>query len=167
MSGNGTNGTNGTNGKGANGNGTNGNGNGKAPDDGGQPVTAPRPTMAVRGAMAPGEQSRDFGRAVTRVFARLRQERMHVSGVVVLAVIAVSMSVVGPKILGHATDLILKGIQGGGIDFTALHLTLALAAGLYLASAGLTYFQSWLLAGIVQGAMSRTVSYTHLTLPTN
>ncbi len=155
MSGNGTNGTNGTNGKGANGNGTNGNGNGKAPDDGGQPVTAPRPTMAVRGAMAPGEQSRDFGRAVTRVFARLRQERMHVSGVVVLAVIAVSMSVVGPKILGHATDLILKGIQGGGIDFTALHLTLALAAGLYLASAGLTYFQSWLLAGIVQGAMSR------------
>jgi len=111
--------------------------------------------MVVRGANAPGEQTRDFGRAVTRVFSRLRQEKMHVSGVVILAVVAVSLTVVGPRILGHATDLILDGIRGDGIDFTALHLTLGLAAVLYLASSMLTYLQSWLLAGIVQGAMSR------------
>jgi ATP-binding cassette subfamily B protein len=103
----------------------------------------------------PGEQSRDFGSAVRRTFSRLREEKLHVSGVVILAVIAVAMQVVGPRILGHGTDIILQGITGSGIDFTALHLTLLLAVALYAGAALCTYLQAWLLAGIVQNAMSR------------
>ncbi len=103
----------------------------------------------------PGEQSRDFGHAVRRTLWRLRQERIHVSGVVVLAAIAVGMQVVGPKILGHATNIIVAGLQTGSWDFTAIHLTLLLAAALYAGAGALTYLQAWLLAGIVQGAMSR------------
>ena len=119
-------------------------------------IVAPPPRVAgVRPMGVPGEQSRDFGHAVRSTFSRLRQQRVHFFGVVVLAAIAVAMQVVGPRILGHGTDIIIKGLQSGGIDFTALHLTLLFAAALYAGAAVLTYLQAWLLAGIVQGAMSR------------
>ena len=128
---------------------------GDAGDDDGRPKVAPPVVTGPRMSNIPGEQSRDFGHAVRRTFSRLRQERVHVSGVIVLAAIAVGMQVVGPKILGHGTDIIVKGLQTRSIDFAALHLTLLFAAALYGGAAVLTYFQAWLLAGIVQGAMSR------------
>jgi ATP-binding cassette subfamily B multidrug efflux pump len=128
---------------------------GDAGDDDGRPKVAPPVVTGPRMSNIPGEQSRDFGHAVRRTFSRLRQERVHVSGVVVLAAIAVGMQVVGPKILGHGTDIIVKGLQTRSIDFAALHLTLLFAAALYGGAAVLTYIQAWLLAGIVQGAMSR------------
>ncbi len=63
--------------------------------------SAPAPIITgPRMSNIPGEQSRDFGHAVRRTLWRLRQERIHVSGVVVLAAIAVGMQVLGPKILG-------------------------------------------------------------------
>jgi ATP-binding cassette subfamily B multidrug efflux pump len=123
-----------------------------------QPPEAPtttRPPSGPRLANVPGEQSRDFWTAVRTTFSRLRQERVHVSGIVLLAVVAVAMQVSGPRVLGHGTDIIVDGITGDGIDFAALHLTLGFAVLLYAGAAGLTYLQAWLLAGIVQGAMSR------------
>jgi len=69
---------------------------------------------------------------------------------------SVSMSVVGPRILGHATDVIVRGIMSpGGIDFRSLHHTLELAVALFATSAGLTYLSAYLLAGIVQRTMYR------------
>ena len=124
-------------------------------DDDGRPRTPPPVISGPRMSNIPGEQSRDFRHAVGNTFHRLRQERVHFSGVVVLAAIAVSMQVVGPKILGHATNIIVAGLQTGSWDFTAIHMTLFLALALYAGAAGLTYLQAWLLAGIVQGAMSR------------
>jgi ATP-binding cassette subfamily B multidrug efflux pump len=125
-------------------------------DDGDDDQKVAPPVMSgPRMANIPGEQSRDFGHAVRRTFSRLRHERIHVWGVVVLAVVAVSLQVVGPRILGHATDILVDGLESGDIDTTALHLTLLFAAALYAVAGLLTYFQAWLLAGIVQGAMSR------------
>ena len=121
----------------------------------GRERVAPPVVTGPRMANIPGEQSRDFGHAVRRTFSRLRQEKVHIWGVVLLAVVAVSMQVAGPRILGHGTNIIVAGLQSGHIDFTALHLTLLLAVALYAGAAVLTYFQAWLLAGIVQGAMSR------------
>jgi ATP-binding cassette subfamily B protein len=74
--------------------------------------------------------------------------------IVVLAVFAVGLQVVGPRILGHATDVIVTGVTGSGIDFTALHLTLLLATSLYLGAFVLTYLQAWLLTTMIQRAMS-------------
>ncbi len=37
---------------------------------------------------------------------------MKVSGVIVLAIFSVGLSVLGPKILGHATDIIFAGVIG-------------------------------------------------------
>lgn len=108
------------------------------------------------GAGVPVERSKDFGTATRRMFGRLRRQRGGLVFIIFLAVIAVAMQVVGPKILGNATNVIVAGItdsSGAGIDFTLLHRWLLLALGLYVAASGLTYLQAYLLAGIVQGTM--------------
>ncbi len=71
--------------------------------------------LARRGPMSmgmPGEKSRSFGPSAKRLMGRLRPERAPVLLVVVLSVASVVLSAVGPKILGHATNLIFEGFFG-------------------------------------------------------
>ncbi|MEO9152569.1 MAG: ABC transporter ATP-binding protein [Lapillicoccus sp.] len=75
----------------------------------------PRGNAQHRGPMSmgmPGEKSRNFGPSAKRLVRRLRPERAKVVVVVVLAVASVVLSAVGPKILGHATNLIFEGFFG-------------------------------------------------------
>ncbi|HEY9335668.1 MAG TPA: ABC transporter ATP-binding protein [Kribbella sp.] len=60
----------------------------------------------------PGDKSLDFLPSAKRLLKRLRPHRMQVSGVVLLAVFSVGLSVLGPKILGRATDIIFAGAIG-------------------------------------------------------
>ncbi|MBE1486361.1 ATP-binding cassette subfamily B protein [Plantactinospora soyae] len=60
----------------------------------------------------PAEKSMNFGPSARRLMGRLRPQRVHLLAVIVLAIVSVGMSVVGPKILGHATDLIFSGLIG-------------------------------------------------------
>ncbi len=105
----------------------------------------------------PTERSQNFGSTMRRLMDRMASERVGVTIAVALAVVSVTMVVLGPRILGHATDLVFNGITGRdgatGIDFEALHRTLLLALGLYFASFVLAYLQAYLLAGVVQRTM--------------
>ena len=130
-----------------------------------QPPTPPASTSELRGGRmntvgVPTEKSKDFSASSKRLFRRLGPERPKAYLVLVLAVASVALVVSGPKILGHATNLIFDGLvrsaQGGaGIDFAALHTTLAIAAGLYLLGYLLAYLQAYVLAGVVQRTMYR------------
>jgi ATP-binding cassette subfamily B multidrug efflux pump len=60
----------------------------------------------------PAEKSMNFGPSARRLLTRLRPERLQVLIVVALAVVSVTLSVLGPKILGHATNLIFAGFIG-------------------------------------------------------
>jgi ATP-binding cassette, subfamily B, multidrug efflux pump len=113
------------------------------------------PLSRPRGAGVPVEEIRDFGGAIRRLFGRLRRQRTSLVVIFTLTVLAVAMQVVGPRILGNATNVLVDGVTDpdGGIDWGALHAWLGLALGLYLGAAGLNYLQAWLLAGVVQGAM--------------
>ncbi|MEV4811288.1 ABC transporter ATP-binding protein [Micromonospora avicenniae] len=138
------------------------------------------------GAGMPAERSMNFGPSARRLLGRLRPHRLQLGGIIALAVVSVGLSVAGPKILGHATDLIFTGVvgrqlpagssvdqavaaarasgnnafadmlarmhpvPGAGIDFSALGRILLLALGLYLAAALLSFWQGWLLNGVVQ-----------------
>ncbi len=106
-------------------------------------------------AGVPAEKSDDFGASTRRLLGRMAPERPGVIAVLVLAVVSVTMNVFGPKVLGHATDVIFAGVRGGGVDFTRLRNILAVAVGLYLGSALLAYLQSFVLAGVVQRTMFR------------
>ncbi|MFD2082366.1 ATP-binding cassette, subfamily B [Actinopolymorpha cephalotaxi] len=58
------------------------------------------------------EKAMNFRGSSKRLIAMMRPERPVVLGVLVLGAISVGLSVLGPKILGHATNLIFAGVVG-------------------------------------------------------
>ena len=110
----------------------------------------------MMGATVPVEKSKDFRNSTLRLISWMRPERVRMILVLVSAVVSVVMSVVGPKILGNATNLIISGVRSpSGINFAKLHRTLLLVGGLYLGSAAMAYFQGFLLAGVIHRTMRR------------
>ena len=59
-------------------------------------------------AAPPGKPS-NFKGSVRRLIGYLRAERLMAILIVVMGVASVALSVLGPKILGHATDIIFTG----------------------------------------------------------
>ncbi len=58
----------------------------------------------------PAEKSMNFGPSAKRLLARLSPHRAGVIIVIALSVISVTLSVLGPKLLGEATNIIFSGI---------------------------------------------------------
>src|SRR6478609_5826407 len=58
------------------------------------------------------EKSINFGPSLKRLVGHLKPERLILIVVILLAVTGIVMSVVGPKILGRATDVIFTGVIG-------------------------------------------------------
>ena len=74
-----------------------------------RPMGGP-PGMMMGGL--PPEKSKEFGKSFKRLLGRLRPEAPRVVVVLILAVGSVAFSVVGPKILGTATNIIFDGVVG-------------------------------------------------------
>jgi ATP-binding cassette subfamily B protein len=64
----------------------------------------------------PAEKSLAFGPSARRLLRRLAPERFGVVAVVVLGVLSVALSSVGPLVLGHATDVIFAGVIGRQLE---------------------------------------------------
>ena len=85
------------------------------------PLSAPsaaRPVAAPRGPMGnmmggPPAKALNFKSSLRRLVARLRGDRRLVAIAGVLAVFSVTLSVIAPKIMGNATNLIFEGLVGG------------------------------------------------------
>jgi ATP-binding cassette subfamily B protein len=60
----------------------------------------------------PTEKSMNFGPSARRLIGRLRPYRLQLFAVIMLAVVSVAFSVIGPKLLGQATDVIFAGVMG-------------------------------------------------------
>ncbi|MBO3102992.1 ABC transporter ATP-binding protein [Cellulomonas fengjieae] len=60
----------------------------------------------------PGEKSMDFRGSATRFLREMRSERAPMALIVVLAVVSVVLAVIGPKLLGTATNIIFDGVIG-------------------------------------------------------
>ena len=70
----------------------------------------PGPGRGPFGGGMVGQKSLAFGPSARRVVGRLRPERARVLAVLALALVSVGLSVLGPKILGRATNLIFAGL---------------------------------------------------------
>jgi ATP-binding cassette subfamily B protein len=115
-----------------------------------------RPAGRFQSIGVPVERSKDFGAALRRLARLLGPERPMLTLVLIIAVASATFNVIGPKILGHATDIIVRGVQSHhGIDFGLLHHVLFQAVMVYVASAGLAVLAAYLIAGVVQRLMSR------------
>jgi ATP-binding cassette subfamily B protein len=120
-------------------------------------LTAPDTRAAGRwnSAGMPTERSDQFGTAVRRLWALLGPERPIMAFVLVTAVVSAVLNVLGPRVLGRGTDVIISGVVGDGIDYGRLHQVLLEAVGLYAASALLAVGTAWMIAGAVQRLMRR------------
>jgi len=79
-----------------------------------------RPSAPHRGPLGgmmggPPVKAMNFKGSMRRLVARLRADRRLVTAAGVLGIVSVALSVIGPKILGNATDLIFTGLIGGGL----------------------------------------------------
>jgi ATP-binding cassette subfamily B protein len=122
------------------------------------PAAEARSGMAARFSAAgmPAEKSRDFRGSARRLGSQLRPERGRVVTVLVLAVASVSLSVLGPRLLGQATNVVVDGVlSGDGVDFTKLARVLGTVLALYVVSASMAWGQARLLADVVQHTMQR------------
>jgi ATP-binding cassette, subfamily B, multidrug efflux pump len=60
----------------------------------------------------PAGKTKNFGKTLGRLVGRLRPEAMWIAIVAILASSSVAFAVIGPKILGNATNVIFNGIVG-------------------------------------------------------
>ncbi|MBF9328080.1 ABC transporter ATP-binding protein [Mycobacteroides chelonae] len=58
------------------------------------------------------ERSRDFRGTAVRMVRRLAPQRFLTAVVIVLSMTGIAIGVIGPRILGHATDLLFNGVVG-------------------------------------------------------
>ncbi|CAM5777809.1 ABC transporter ATP-binding protein [Cellulomonas persica] len=95
------------------------------PADAGAPAGAGQPTAAAparmrrgpagHGPMAmgvPGEKSMNFRASGARFLRELRPERVRIGAIVLLGAASVVLAVIGPKLLGAATDVLFTGVVG-------------------------------------------------------
>ncbi len=117
------------------------------------------PGIGRMGALGmPVETARDVRSSTRRLLRQLRQDPVGLMPIVVLAVVSVVLTVLGPRMLGQATDVVFTGLREsgpGGIDFDRLRNVLLGVLALYATASGLSYLQSYLLAGVVQRTMKR------------
>ncbi len=122
------------------------------PRRGPQPMAGPGRFMGAQ----PAEKSLNFKASGLRLLKLLESEKIAVYTIVFLAVLAVALSVTGPKILGEATDEVVSGAFGpSGVDFAAVGAILGWATAVYVASGAASIAQSRIANRILQRAIQR------------
>jgi ATP-binding cassette subfamily B multidrug efflux pump len=123
----------------------------RGPGPGAGAARGPAAFMAGRSV----EKSLDFRGSGLRLLRTLRPQRLLIIGALVLALASVVLSVVGPKILGRATDIIFDGVRdpAAGIDFDRVAWVLTLALFTYIGASILSWVQGRLVADLVQRAV--------------
>ncbi|MGK2948607.1 MAG: ABC transporter permease, partial [Acidimicrobiales bacterium] len=134
-------------------------GDGSTGDDAPEPNLAAPDTRAAgrwNSAGMPTERSARFGESVRRLTQLMGPERPVLVVVALASIASATLNVLGPRVLGRATDVIVAGITSpGGIDRGRLNSTLLQAVALYVGSALLSVLVAFLIAGVVQRLMHR------------
>ena len=106
------------------------------------------------GHMGMGEKPKDFKGAMKKLASHLARYKFLLSVVVIFAVVSMVFSIIGPKILGQATNVLFDGIMnkitgtGMGIDFAKIGGILVFLLVLYIVSALFGYIQGWIMTGV-------------------
>ena len=126
-----------------------------------------------------GQKAMTFVPSARRLVARMRPDRLQALLVVVLVVLSVGLMSIGPRLLGHATDLVFRGfigartpvgtpddqlpeavqgqgvVPGQGVDFGAVGEWLLLVLAVYAAASLLSWWAGYVLNGVVQRTVQR------------
>jgi ATP-binding cassette, subfamily B, fatty acid transporter len=75
-------------------------------------MTGPMGRQLKAAMERPTERSRDFKGSAVRLLKRLTPQRGMTATVLLLGIVGIAIGVIGPRILGHATDLLFNGVIG-------------------------------------------------------
>ncbi|MGG2028105.1 ABC transporter ATP-binding protein [Gottfriedia sp. S16(2024)] len=103
--------------------------------------------------MAPGQKAKDFKGSMTKLMGYLGAHKKTIIFVFILAIISTVFTILGPKILGKATDEIFSGVMkqisgSGKINFGKISVIGLWLIGLYLLSSLFAYFQGYVMSGV-------------------
>ncbi|MGH8876752.1 MAG: ABC transporter ATP-binding protein [Stackebrandtia sp.] len=76
----------------------------------------------------------DFRATSLRILRGFNADPLRLTAVLVLALLAMGMTVVNPLLLGRATDTVVDGVRGSGVEFTAVAWILGFAAAMAAAA---------------------------------
>lgn len=101
------------------------------------------------------ERAKDFKGTLKKLFKSLDAYKIPIIIVFVFAIASTVFSIIGPKILGNATNEIFNGIVskisgGSGTNFPTLNKILLTCLTLYIISAICNYIQSFIMSTITQ-----------------
>ncbi|MDO9455918.1 ABC transporter ATP-binding protein [Nocardioides sp.] len=126
-----------------------------------------------------GQKAMDFGPSAKRMLRRMSPDKVPALFVVTITVASVILMSVGPRILGHATDLVFNGfigrqfpagtpqselpdavqgqdvVPGAGVDFDAVGRVLLVVLAVYAAASLLAWLAGYVLNGVVQRTVRR------------
>ena len=109
--------------------------------------------------MMPGEKAKDFKGTMAKLIAYLAKYIPSIIAVMIFAAASTIFMIIGPKILGSATDELFNGIKAqlsgtGSINFDAVGRILIFLLIIYVISALLSLFQ-----GFIMTKISTSISY--------
>ena len=105
------------------------------------------------GKMMPGEKAGDFKKTMKTLIRYLAVYKIRLIIVFLFTIGSTLFSVISPTILGSATDVVVKGLLGGGMDYGALLYILMILLALYVATLLFGVVQGWLMADISQNVI--------------
>ena len=100
--------------------------------------------------MMPGEKARDFKGTILTLFGYLRPYKWQLVLVGLMSLLSTVFAIVSPTVLGMATDIVVKGVMGTGVDYHALLMIILILLGLYLLSWLFGAVQAWVMAVVSQ-----------------
>ena len=105
-------------------------------------------------AMIPGEKAKDFKGTLKKLLKYIGNYKIGIIIVLVFAILSTVFTILGPRILGEATNKLFEGLIGSAlgttdsIDFISIGEIILKLLGLYLASVAFSYIQGYVMSGI-------------------
>jgi ATP-binding cassette subfamily B protein len=103
----------------------------------------------------PVERSKDLRRTVRDLRQQLHTDPRALWVAVGMSLLSAAMSVLGPVLLGRATDVVVKGIGHDGFDQSGLRVLLLEALAVYVLAAASAYAAQHVITGVVQRAVQQ------------
>lgn len=105
------------------------------------------------GGMMAGAKAKNFKGSLVKLIGYLGKHSRMIILVCILAIFSTVFTILGPKILGDAIDVLFTGVMDqiagtGGIDFNKIGKILLLLVGLYGISSLFTYLQGYVMSGV-------------------
>ncbi len=106
------------------------------------------------GVIIQGEKAKDFKGTFKKLVRYMGKYKFSLIVVMIFAIASTIFSIVGPKILGQATNTLFTGIMskitgtGTGINFGNIENIILWLVGLYLISALFSYIQGYVMTGV-------------------